>query len=617
MTSTPTLDVVTIGRASVDLYGEQIGGRLEDMSTFVKAVGGCPANIAIAASRLGLRAALITRVGDEAMGRFIREQLAREGVDTRGVHTDPRRLTALVLLGVRDETTFPLIFMRENCADAALDEGDIDPALITAARAIVVTGTHFARPGSDAAQRKAISIAKSAGRQVVFDIDYRPNLWGLAGHDAGESRYVRSDTVSAHLQSILPSCDVVVGTEEELHIAGGSEDTLGAVRAIRLLAQSALIVVKRGPMGCVAFPGAIPTTIDGGVRGTGFPVEVYNVLGAGDAFMAGFLRGFLRDAPLGTALSYANACGAFAVSRLLCSPETPTWSELAHFLAHGASERALRRDRTLAHIHHVTTRRARPDPLRFLSIDHGLADLGGSPDQIARFKTSLVAAAARVADGRPGYGVFLDGELGREALFRAADHQLTIVRRFPQGAPDEAASSPSEWPSGQIVKMMADERAGARNRLDVAELRRVCAIARTRGREVMIEVLPDGADTTSAAISRLGAAGLQPDLWLVDAPRDGETWGDIDAAITTTDPFCRGAIVILRDPREAEHVFRAARRAGCVRGFVAGRAVFGPVLACALSGTIDLARAETELARGFASACEAYDAAAPDQGGAR
>jgi 5-dehydro-2-deoxygluconokinase len=106
------LDLVTIGRASVDLYGQQIGGRLEDMASFAKSVGGCPANIAIGAARLGLRSALITRVGDEAMGRFILEQLRREGVDASGVVTDPDRLTALVLLGVRDADTFPLIFYR-------------------------------------------------------------------------------------------------------------------------------------------------------------------------------------------------------------------------------------------------------------------------------------------------------------------------------------------------------------------------------------------------------------------------------------------------------------------------------------------------------------------------
>src|SRR6188472_3179468 len=129
----PTLDLITIGRVSVDLYGGQVGGRLEDMASFNKYVGGCPANIAVGAARLALRSALLSRVGDEAMGRFIREQLAREGVDTSHLMTDPQRLTALVILGIRDRETFPLIFFRENCADMALTAADFAPEFIASA----------------------------------------------------------------------------------------------------------------------------------------------------------------------------------------------------------------------------------------------------------------------------------------------------------------------------------------------------------------------------------------------------------------------------------------------------------------------------------------------------
>ena len=118
----PLLDVICIGRSSVDLYGGQVGGRLEDMSGFSKYIGGSPTNISIGCARLGLNSALITRVGDEHMGRFIRETLDGEGVDTSHVTTDPDRLTALVILGIRDSEQFPLIFYRENCADMVVGE---------------------------------------------------------------------------------------------------------------------------------------------------------------------------------------------------------------------------------------------------------------------------------------------------------------------------------------------------------------------------------------------------------------------------------------------------------------------------------------------------------------
>ena len=341
------------------------------------------------------------------MGRFVVEQLQREGVATGGVATDPRRLTALVLLGVTGEHTFPLIFYRENCADGALCEDDIDEAFVRSARAILVTGTHFSRPTTAAAQYKAVRIAKAAHNRVVLDIDYRPNLWGLAGHDAGDQRYIRSSAVTQALAPMLPLCDLIVGTEEELHIAAGAEDTLDALRRIR--AQSdATIVCKRGPMGCLVFDGPIGTRLDEGAGGEGFPVEVYNVLGAGDAFMAGFLRGWLQAEPVEKCCTYANACGAFAVSRLLCSPEYPSWTELQHFLHHGSIERALRKDPALNHLHWVATRRPAPQSIMALAIDER-AHAGSGGRCRRRSRTNIgVQCTGRAGGGirrpwRPGF----------------------------------------------------------------------------------------------------------------------------------------------------------------------------------------------------------------------
>ena len=185
-----------------------------------------------------------------------------------------------------------MIFYRSDCADMALSEADIDEAFIASAGAIVVTGTHFSTPNAEAAQLKAIRIARANGRKVVFDIDYRPNLWGLAGHEAGFSRYVKSDYVTGKIKPILKDCDLIVGTEEEVLIAAGESDLLKALKAIRAV-SSATIVLKRGAMGCIVYDGKIADDLEAGILGMGFPIEVYNVLGAGDAFMSGFLRGWL------------------------------------------------------------------------------------------------------------------------------------------------------------------------------------------------------------------------------------------------------------------------------------------------------------------------------------
>ncbi len=633
--SRPKLDVVTIGRSSVDLYGAQVGGRLEDMASFSKAVGGCPTNIAIGSARLGLKSGLITRVGDEHMGRYIREQLAREGVDVAGVHTDPDRLTSLVLLGIRNSKSFPLIFYRDNCADSALDETDIDEDYIASAGAIVVTGTHFAKEGSAAAQRLAMRYAKTHGRKIVFDVDYRPNLWGLAGHGAGEERFIASGAVSAHLAPILPDCDVIVGTEEELMIAGGSEDPLVAIRAIRTL-SSALIVCKRGPMGCVVFDGEIPDRIEDGIKGPGFPVEVYNVLGAGDAFMSGFLRGYLRGEPVETCCAYANACGAFAVSRLLCSAEYPTWTELQHFLHHGATTRALRHDAVLTDLHWATTRDAltpahvHPPTIMAFAIDHRaqletMADEAGAPrEKIADLKLLAVEAAARVADGRPGFGMLIDGTYGREALFRASELPFWIGRPVeqPGSRPLEFEGGGSlaakliEWPVSQTIKclcfMHPDDALELRDAQE-RQLLRLHDAARGLGRELLVEIIagkhgPLGQDTVARVIERLYGIGVRPDWWKLESQPGERAWEAISYTIRKHDPLCRG-IMLLGLDAPADVLFEGFRTAAAcdlVRGFAVGRTIFGEPARAWLGGTIDDRQVTGQMAERFGRLVQAW-----------
>ena len=149
-------DLICLGRAAVDLYGEQIGGRLEDMQTFSKYLGGSPANTAVGLARLGLAPAMLTRVGDEHNGRFVREALEAEGVDVSHVKTDPRRLTALVFLGIQDRETFPLVFYRDHCADMAVSADDFDSAFIASATALLLSGTHLSQPQTYKTCRAAI-----------------------------------------------------------------------------------------------------------------------------------------------------------------------------------------------------------------------------------------------------------------------------------------------------------------------------------------------------------------------------------------------------------------------------------------------------------------------------
>ena len=164
-------DLACLGRLAVDLYAQQVGARLEDVSTFSKYLGGSSANIAFGVARLGLRAAMVSRVGDEQMGRFLTETLQREGCDTTQVQIDPQRLTGLVLLGLKDRDTFPLLFYRENCADMAVDAEAISEAFLADCRALLITGTHLSAPTVRAASTTALGYAKKHGLLRVLDID--------------------------------------------------------------------------------------------------------------------------------------------------------------------------------------------------------------------------------------------------------------------------------------------------------------------------------------------------------------------------------------------------------------------------------------------------------------
>ncbi len=625
-----SLDVITIGRSSVDLYGAQVGGRLEDMGSFRKYIGGSPTNIACGTARLGLRSAVITRIGDEHMGRFVREQLAREGVDVRGVRTDPERLTALVLLGIRDEGSFPLIFYRVDCADMALCEDDVDPGFVAEARAVLATGTHLSHPRTEAAVLKALRIARETGARTALDIDYRPNLWGVAGHGEGESRFVESATVTAKLQSTLHLFDLIVGTEEEFHVAGGSTDTLEALRAVRR-ATAATLVCKRGAKGAVAIEGDVPASLDDAQAGPGFPIEVFNVLGAGDGFFSGLLKGWLDGEAWPRALEYANACGAFAVSRHGCTPAYPSLEELRFFLDRGVVRPDLRNDPELEQIHWSTNRAGDWSTMRVFAFDHRmqLEEMDGyTLEKGGAFKRLCLDAALRVQAGRPGFGILCDNRIGRRALHAAAGSRLWVGRPCewpgsrplslePELGPD--CGGLEEWARDNVVKVLCfchpDDAPDMRARQEET-VGRLFGAARRGGLEFLLEVIPSKVGpvddaTTATLIERFYAIGIYPDWWKLEPMTTPAAWETAIAAIERHDRHTRGIVVLGLDApeRELEASFRVAAAYDLVKGFAVGRTIFGDVARAWMKGEADDASAVERMAERFARLCGIWDAA--------
>ena len=616
-----TLDLVCIGRTCVDLYAEQEGAKLEDVQSFRKYVGGSAANIALNTARLGVKSAMLTRVGEEQMGRFVRRTMAETGVDVSHVTFDPHHLTPYVLLAVRDIDGFPRLFAYGDAADLALDEGDVDPGFISSSKALLVTGTPLSRPKARAASLKAVGAAKAAGTKVVFDLDYRPVFWGVASHEQGGEMFVASEEVTRGYESVLPGCDLVVGTEEEIRIAGGSTETREALLRIRDLSGAA-IVLKVGAMGAIVFPGDIPEDLQDGVRVPGFPVEVFNSVGAGDAFMSGFLSGWLREEPLEECLRLGNACGAIVVSRHGCSPAMPTPEEIEYFLGMLERPRRLRDDAWLEHLHRTTTRRE-PEELRVLAIDHRwqleeVADgLGVGRGRLRELKVLLGRAFRRVAEGDASAGVLIDDVYGDEALEELTGSGVWISRavEVARSRPVEFVGGPNpaatlrRWPEEHVVKcnlyMHPGDDAQTKDVQEqkVLQLYDACLV---NDRRLLLEVQPTPGtsyDENSIVelLERFYEIGVRPDWWKVPPNREPEVWQRIGDLVREQDPYCAGVLVLgqgLEEDKLAEFFGTAASEPLC-NGFAIGRSIYGEGARRWLAGEIDDEELMASVADGY------------------
>jgi 5-dehydro-2-deoxygluconokinase len=595
-TSKP-LELICIGRTCVDLYGEQVGTPLESVQSFRMYVGGSASNVCIGAARLGLRTAMIARVGDDPLGRFVHTTFRQEGVESWAVRFDPERLTGMITLAVRKSDDFPRVFYYENSADLALAEDDIDEELVRATDTLLVTGTHFSRPNLDAASRKAMRIARQNGRRVVFDIDYRPVLWGLAQHARGEQMYVKSDEVSRHLQSILPDCELVVGTEEELCIAGGSSDVYESLCTIRSITAAA-IVRKCGAQGSVVYPGDIPRDLAAGVSAAPFPVEVLNSTGAGDAFLAGFLLGWIRGEDLERCCRFGNACGAIVVSRHACSAAMPSRRELDYFLTVAERPARLWEDSRLERLHWSTRRKHDWPELAILAFDHrhqfeeSARRFGRDQSDIRAAKRLIGEAWRSVAESKPHAGAIIDEQYGADLLeeFTTSGHWLArpIERanvtplEFVGGA--DPGTSLRLWPKGHIVKCLVRYDLECKPQLREAQESRLIQLfqaTRSLERELVLEVLlTAGSDSSqfriAAAMHHLYEIGIWPDWWKIESPSNDLEWQEITSAISRNDAECRGVILLGKGaPLEVmRRSLRAARQHAVCRGFAVGRSIF-------------------------------------------
>jgi 5-dehydro-2-deoxygluconokinase len=324
-------DTLHMGRSSIDLYSNDIGVPFAEIKSFAAYVGGCPTNMAVGAQRLGLKTALLTGIGDDPVADFILHFLEENGVDTSCVFRKPGYRTSAVLLGVNPPGGFQLVFYRDRCADLQLTVDDALCAPISESRVLQVAGTNLTAEPSRSATVFAMQLARRAGTKVVFDLDFRPNRW----HD--------SRAYGATIRSALALVDVAIGTRDELNAAVRLDpvpvdvpdshesdtpvdgDIDWAVEEL-LRAGPSVVVQKRGAL------GACVHCDDGSVYEVpGFDAEILNIMGAGDAFAAGLLYGYVKGWDWYRAARLGNACGAILVTKHGCANFMPTFDEVVAF----------------------------------------------------------------------------------------------------------------------------------------------------------------------------------------------------------------------------------------------------------------------------------------------
>lgn len=303
-------DLITMGRVGVDLYPEQVGVPLADVRTFAKSLGGSATNVAVAAARLGARAAVITKVGDDPFGPYVRAALRGFGVDDRFVGTHPTLRTPVVFCEIFPPDDFPLLFYREPTApDMTLAPEELDLGEVRRARVFWTTGTGLSAEPSRAATIAALEERSEARQVTVHDLDHRPMFWADEA-EAGECA-----------RAALALATVAVGNRDEVEVAVGTRDPDAAADALLELGAS-LAIVKRGPEGVLA------RTRDERIEVAPVPVDVVCGLGAGDAFGGALVHGLLEGWPLERTIRIANAAGAHVAARLACADAMPTLAEL-------------------------------------------------------------------------------------------------------------------------------------------------------------------------------------------------------------------------------------------------------------------------------------------------
>jgi 5-dehydro-2-deoxygluconokinase len=578
MPSTHALDVLALGRTYINLEGEQIGSSLKDMSTFKKSVSGTCALVSIGLSRLGLNCALLSKIGQDALGEHIKEAMAFENIDPTLLITDPKNAT---LIALNNSAFF------EHHSLLNLQESEIDPGMIGHAKALFLTSDMFVDEASNRAARKAIIAAKDNQTKIILALE----MWPLMGQ--------HNQQVQA-LETVLPFCNLIFGYEEEIHILANTQDTYIALTQLREI-TNATIVMKSATQ-YYAFDGAILNQWQQISRHAQFQAVNFASINAHAAFIASFIHAWLKGEPPANALKLAERSEQIVEANPM-HLGLPTQRLLSYIDSRKEDiTDALFHTPYIKHLHYVTTR-SRVSCSKFL-VNFGyhaqwlkMAEAFNVGEQAVQKAKALLAQGIFSASGKEHpTGIVSDECPSKETILSPIPSNSMIARtlevanqiplQFVSG--NDMTSTLLKWPHQHVAKVSItyhpDDKYVIRGEQEKALLSLYQACRET-GHLLLIEISPPTnslvtASTLGHIMQRFYELGIYPDWWQFAAPRDQRSWDSLHRVIQDNDPDCLGVFVHtpLCSLDQLGVLFDMISKQPICKGFVLGKTLFQPII---------------------------------------
>jgi 5-dehydro-2-deoxygluconokinase len=609
-----SLDLICIGRSGVDLYADQLEVEIEEVQTFSKHVGGASASVAIGTSRLGLNVGLVSKVGKEPLGKFILKALREENVNTDYVGVDSDRLTGLSIFGIESSDQFSSICYRKDCAGMVLSLEDIPKGFFEKTKAVLLTGSHFSNPEIAQYSKEIARMAHEAQAQVILDIDYTSSLWKSAQLIDSEEYYEESlnSEVYDAIHEVFPFCNLIIGSQKELLLATNTRYLQTAIEVLQRRTK-ACVIEKNIEQGCCAYLSS-----DSAKKHEGFAVNVFNTLGVKNAFLSGFLRGWIESKSIEESMSWGNACGAIVASRKNSYLEMPYEEELQEFFRNQQTVSKLQP------VHRqimVANKLKKSKPCCLITFDHRdffdqyLRNSEASFKDVEEFKALLAQSVISLQErySELCIGAVVDQKYGTKAslclrnsnIWQARCIEQVNVKGISFIDKQESYALVKQWPSYCTVKALVKRTSSATHIQEVAALKNLYKACCEYGNPLIIEIVSQADQEQEDLLNAMKLyyeKGIYPSYWKLPLIREMSFWNNCQNIIEEYDPYNQGILVLGegKTANQLSNAFSSILDNSMVNGVALGRCFWEDLADKFLCKQINYSQINEEIHKRFA-----------------